>query len=199
MSHYWIPQRYLTNFLAVPSADLCCCSSCHPTSEGLQNAHLQEAKRAQLPLPSVPVVWVHTAAEASLPLCSQRHRAVCKLGAERPHASSHPADSPGTAPGPRTHTSVIKLRFYSASPQDGRQEHSSAQWSSNTSQPKHKVQHRPPLSLSAQRQLPMSSGGASWHLLCIPQQMLMGHLLLLREISFLGKKPHLTFSRISTC
>ena len=102
------------------------CSSCHPTPEGPQSANLQGAKRRQPPLPSLPAVWVHTVAGASLPLCSQRHIAVCKLGAERPLASSHPADSPGIVPGPRTHMSVIKLRFYSTSPQNGTQEHSSA-------------------------------------------------------------------------
>lgn len=63
---------------------------------------------------SSPVVWVHTVAGASLPLCSQRHTAVCKLGAERLLSSSHPADSPGIVPDPRTHTSAKE--FYSINP-----------------------------------------------------------------------------------
>lgn len=91
-----------------------------------KGANLQRAKRPQPPLPSLPAVWVHTVAAASLPLCSQKHIAVCKPGAERPLASSHPADSPGTVPAPKVCMLVIKLRFYSTCPQNGTQEQSSA-------------------------------------------------------------------------
>lgn len=99
------PRSYLTNSLAVPSPDLYHCPSCHPTPEQPQSTNLHGPKRWQPPLPSLPVVWVHIVAGASLPLCSQRHIAVCKLGAERPLALSHPADNPGIVPGPRTRVS----------------------------------------------------------------------------------------------
>lgn len=116
------------------SSKLLSCSFSRPTPVLLtEQSRPPVSKKPQPPLPSSPAVWVHTAVGASLPPCSQRHTAACKPGAGRLLASSHPAGSPGTVPGPRTHTSVTKFRFYSASSHNGTWEHSSVQHSSGTS------------------------------------------------------------------